>query len=95
MRFTDFAVNFQLQAFPADIIKLIATCLQVRFIANIIRVMAFKIKMLYVLACKIVACPNKGIVFGALHIEFPELYFTDFSLPEDIFKSSDPNNFSI
>ena len=40
LRFTDLAVNFQLQAFPANIIKLIAAHLQVRFIANVIRMMA-------------------------------------------------------
>jgi len=27
--------------------------------------------MFYALACKIVAGTNKGVVFGALHIEFP------------------------
>ena len=95
LRFTDLAVNFQLQTFPGNIIKLIAAHLQVRFIANVIRMMALKINMLYALACKIIVCPNKGIVLGAFHIKFPELYFIDLSLPEDIFKSSDLNNFSI
>ena len=95
LRFTDLAVNFQLQTFPANIIKLITAHLQVRFIASVICVMALKINMFYALACKIVACPNKGIVFGAFHIKFPELYFIDLSLPEDILKSFDLNNFSI
>ena len=40
-------------------------------IARIIRVMAVKKNMFYALACKIVAGTNKGVVFGALHIEFP------------------------
>jgi len=51
--------------------------------------------MFYALACKIVAGTNKGVVFGALHIEFPVLYLIDLSVAEDILKPSDLNDFSI
>jgi hypothetical protein len=64
-------------------------------IARIIRVMAVKKNMFYALACKIVAGTNKGVVFGALHIEFPVLYLIDLSVAEDILKPSDLNDFSI